>query len=152
MDGQDEGASDSDPSGNEAIEDEGSAVGPAEPVRPAKRPRSTSIGTIAQIRAPPSVPDVVPSAPAARQSVRDQSATISELFASLSPAPVLTALASIMVAAGMPDRGSALFDKYDQDDLAAFFAEIGPSVSPVARILCLSRIAAERTRRAALSV
>ena len=100
--------------------------------------------------APPAAA-VVPSASATLQSVRDQSATISELFASLSPAPVLTALASVMVAAGMPDRGSALFENYDQDDLAAFLAELGPSVSPVARILCLSRIATERARRAALS-
>ena len=132
-----------DSAGDEAIEDEGPAVEHAEPVRPAKRPRSASIGTIAQISAPPA---------AARQSVRDQSATICELFASLSPAPVLTALASVMVAAGMPDRGSALFENYDQDDLAAFIAELGPSVSPVARILCLSRIANERARRAALSI
>ena len=148
---------DEDPSADDAVDEEAieadAAAERIEPDRPGKRRRSVSAVSprqdVEHVVKPASM---APSAPAVQQALRDQATTISELFATLSPAPALTALASIMVAGGMPDRGDALFDQYDQDDLEAFLAELGASVTPVARVLCLSRVATERARRASLLI
>ena len=73
-----------------------------------------------------------------------------QIFAWLpSPHRSLVALAPILIASGLANDADALFE-LDQAGLEAILIGLGSSVVPLARILCLHYVAAERTRRAAL--
>lgn len=89
--------------------------------------------------------------PPHRKALRPASAPPVKLFAWLpSPHRSLVALGPILIANGLPNDADALFE-LDQAGLEAMLIGLGSSVVPIARILCLHYVAAERTRRAALT-
>ena len=92
------------------------------------------------------------ASPAASRPPAQSSGTLADYLSSLSP--VLSAVAPILIAAGLPDSAESLFDHLAEDELVAFLdePEVGGALSKVARIVLLARTRDERARRLAASL